>query len=137
MEILPHFHAKESSDERIEESCNEALRRLDLAIAHKDLTGFERILEPKLTINKKWECGRDGGRHRQAGPDHQWEESEYDEHVGDPLEHVIGPGFRFTRRPEAQMIRDGSREPAPREVGRRGKQIFPQVPGAEAGRGVE
>lgn len=55
MEILPHFHAKDSSDERIEDSCNEALRRLDLAIANKDLTGFERILEPKLTINKKWE----------------------------------------------------------------------------------
>ncbi len=49
--------------------------------------------------------GRDGGRHRQARPDHQGEQNEDHEQVGDALKHVIGPRFCFTRWLEAQMVR--------------------------------
>lgn len=55
IEILPHFLSGESSDERIELSCNEALLRLDQAVNTKNREGFEMILNPKLTINKQWE----------------------------------------------------------------------------------
>ena len=63
--------------------------------------------------------GRDGGRHRQARPDHQGEQNEDHEQVGEPLKHVVGPGFCFIRPLEAQMVRDYSRERPPREIGRR------------------
>ena len=52
--------------------------------------------------------GRDGGRHRQARPDHQGEQNQDHEQVGEPLQRVIGRGFRFSRRLKAQMAGDYS-----------------------------
>ena len=65
---------------------------------------------------------RDGGGHGQARPDHQREQNEDHEQIGEPLKHVIRPGFRLTRRPEAQMPGDYGRERPPGEVGAGGKQ---------------
>ena len=77
--------------------------------------------------------GNKGGGHRQARPDHQREQNEDHEQVGEPLEHVVRPGFGRTRPLEAQMFSDCGRERPPRKIGLAREQVFPQVPCEQAG----
>ena len=76
--------------------------------------------------------GNKGGRHRQARPDDQREQNEDHEQVGEPLEHVIRPGFCLTRPLEAQMVGDCARERPPRKIGLTREQVFPEMPCKQA-----
>ena len=64
-----------------------------------------------------WKRRDEGGRHSQAGPDHQGEQHEDYTKVGKTLEHVIRPGFRVTGPTEAQMVRELSRERSQSQIG--------------------
>ena len=72
--------------------------------------------------------GNKSGRHRQARPDHQGKQNEDHEQVGEPLEHVIRPGFRRARPLEAQMAGDRRRERPPRKIGPAGSKFFRKWP---------
>src|SRR3954468_10458566 len=71
----------------------------------EEVNGSRRLLAAG-EINETGKRGRDGGGHCQAGPDQQREQTEYNEHVGESLEQVIGPAILFNRRLEVQMMRD-------------------------------
>jgi 1-acyl-sn-glycerol-3-phosphate acyltransferase len=55
IEIGRPFPTVESEDGRIEQECNAAFARVNQAATEQDLTGFQPLLSPRLTINKRWE----------------------------------------------------------------------------------
>ena len=55
IEIGEPFPAVENSEGRIGEECNAAFARLTKAAQEQDITGFEPLFAPKLTINKRWQ----------------------------------------------------------------------------------
>jgi hypothetical protein len=59
--------------------------------------------------------GNKGGRHRQARPDHQREQNEDHEQVGEPLQHVIRPGFASLGRSKRKWLAMTSRTPATKD----------------------
>ena len=78
----------------------------------EEVNGARRLLSAG-EVHEKWKCGRDGGGHRQAGPDYQGQQTEDNEHIGEALKDIIGPNLVWARPPEPEMARDGSREPGP------------------------
>jgi 1-acyl-sn-glycerol-3-phosphate acyltransferase len=55
IEIGAPFPAVDSSDGRIADECNAAFARVTTAAQEQDLTGFEMMFKPRLTINKRWQ----------------------------------------------------------------------------------
>ena len=55
IEIGQPFQAIERTDGRIAQECNDAFARLTEAALAQDLTGFEPLFKPRLTINKRWQ----------------------------------------------------------------------------------
>jgi 1-acyl-sn-glycerol-3-phosphate acyltransferase len=58
VEIGEPFVAAESSDQKIEQSCQAAATRLEEAARSGNFEGFEQVLSPAWSINKKWEWVR-------------------------------------------------------------------------------
>ncbi|MCE0499040.1 MAG: lysophospholipid acyltransferase family protein [Methylacidiphilales bacterium] len=55
IEVGRPFQAIDSSDGRIAQECNDAFARVTQAAQAQDLTGFELLFRPRLTINKRWQ----------------------------------------------------------------------------------
>jgi 1-acyl-sn-glycerol-3-phosphate acyltransferase len=55
IEIGEPFPAVERTDGRIADECNDAFARITQAAQDQDLTGFETLFPPRLTINKRWQ----------------------------------------------------------------------------------
>jgi len=55
IEIGQPFPAVEITEGRIARECNEAVARATQSALAQDLTGFEPLFKPRLTINKRWE----------------------------------------------------------------------------------
>lgn len=55
IEIGEPYPAVESNEERIGNECNENFARITKAGQDQDLTGFEPLFPPRLTINKRWQ----------------------------------------------------------------------------------
>jgi chlorobactene lauroyltransferase len=55
IEVGRPFPALDNSDGRIARECNEAFARVTQASLAQDLTGFELLFRPRLTINKRWQ----------------------------------------------------------------------------------
>jgi 1-acyl-sn-glycerol-3-phosphate acyltransferase len=64
------FIAHESSDERVTEAASEIAAKLDHVVRTQKVDGFEPLLKPQLSINKKWEwlCLALKGRLREFDP---------------------------------------------------------------------
>jgi 1-acyl-sn-glycerol-3-phosphate acyltransferase len=64
------FTAHESNDERVAEACRQIAQNLDQTVRTQNLSGFETLFKPRLTINKKWEwfCLALQGRLREFNP---------------------------------------------------------------------
>jgi chlorobactene lauroyltransferase len=55
IEVGRPFPAVESGDGRIAQECNQVFARATRAAIEQDLTGFQPLFSPRLTINKRWE----------------------------------------------------------------------------------
>jgi 1-acyl-sn-glycerol-3-phosphate acyltransferase len=55
IEIGQPFPAVEIDGGKIEKECNVAFARVNRAATEQDLTGFQPLFTPRLTINKRWE----------------------------------------------------------------------------------
>jgi chlorobactene lauroyltransferase len=55
IEVGQPFPAIERTDGRIAQECNEAFARVSQAGLAQDLTGFDPLFKPRLTINKRWQ----------------------------------------------------------------------------------
>jgi hypothetical protein len=55
IEIGEPFQAVESTEGRIAQECNAAFARATQAAQDQDITGFEILFPPRLTINKRWQ----------------------------------------------------------------------------------
>jgi len=55
VEIGQPFPAVECGEGRIEKECNQVCAHVTRAAIEQDLTGFERLFSPRMTINKRWE----------------------------------------------------------------------------------
>jgi len=55
IEVGRPFPAVESAEGRIAQECNEVFARVNQAATEQDLTGFQPLFSPRLTINKRWE----------------------------------------------------------------------------------
>jgi|SRR5690349_16609037 len=71
--------------------------------------------------------GIEGWRHRQACPNHKWEENKDDEQVCDALEHVVCTGFGFVGWCKAEVFRDYASDCGPGPIRGSWKEILPKV----------
>jgi 1-acyl-sn-glycerol-3-phosphate acyltransferase len=55
IEIGEPFSAVDRTEGRIADECNLAFERVSQAAQDQDLTGFEALFKPRLTINKRWQ----------------------------------------------------------------------------------
>jgi chlorobactene lauroyltransferase len=55
IEIGRPFPAIECGEGRIAQECNDVCARVSLAATEQDLTGFDALALPRMTINKRWE----------------------------------------------------------------------------------
>jgi 1-acyl-sn-glycerol-3-phosphate acyltransferase len=55
IEIGQPFQAIESAEGRVAQECNDAFARATQAAQAQDLTGYEILFPPRLTINKRWQ----------------------------------------------------------------------------------
>jgi 1-acyl-sn-glycerol-3-phosphate acyltransferase len=55
IEVARPFPTVESAEGRIEQECNAAFARVNQAAGEQDLTGFQPLFSPRMTINKRWE----------------------------------------------------------------------------------
>src|SRR5213080_189866 len=88
-------------------------------------------------VNRPRHSGIESGRHRETGPDHEWNQDKDDQQVSDALEHVVCAGLSFVRRCQAKVLRDHTANRAPSPVFLRWKQVPPEMACPQTGDDVD